>query len=57
VDWDPQYVGDLKIPPQLQVQITEHLNLAVFNVKLKKFVGVLDLGITRWIRTPNVWRT
>jgi hypothetical protein len=48
---------DLKIPLQLQVQIIEHLNLAVSDLKLKSFIGILDLGITRWIRTPNAWGT
>jgi hypothetical protein len=38
-------VGDLKIPPQLQFQITKHLNLAFFDLKLKFFVGDLDLGL------------
>jgi hypothetical protein len=50
-------VGDLKIPPQLQFQITKHLNLAFSDLKLEKFVGDLDLGLLKWIRTPNVWET
>jgi hypothetical protein len=28
-------MGDLKIPPQLQFQITKHMNLAFFDLKLK----------------------
>jgi hypothetical protein len=53
VDKDPQRVGDLKIPPQFQFQIIKHLNLAFLNSNSNFFVDILDLGILRWIRTPQ----
>jgi hypothetical protein len=37
-------VEDLKIPSQLLVQITEHLNLANFDLKLKFFCGCFGFG-------------
>jgi hypothetical protein len=50
-------VGNLKIPQQLQFQITTHLNLAFLKWNSETFMGILDLGILRWIRTPNAWGT
>jgi hypothetical protein len=50
-------VGDLKIPPHLQFQITKHLNLAFLIKNSNFFVGDLDLGLSRWIRALNVWGT
>jgi hypothetical protein len=35
----PQCMEDLKIPPQLQFQISKHLNLAYFDLKLKIVCG------------------
>jgi hypothetical protein len=32
-------MGDLKIPPQLQFQIIKHLNLAIFELKLRNSCG------------------
>jgi hypothetical protein len=37
-------MGDLKIPPQLQFQITKHLNLAFFELKVKKVCGYFGFG-------------
>jgi hypothetical protein len=46
-------VGELKNPPQFQFQITKHQNLAFVILNSKFFVDVLDLGLLRWIKTPN----
>jgi hypothetical protein len=42
VDWDLPRMGDLKIPSLLQFQITKHLNLAFFDLKLNFFVDDLE---------------
>jgi hypothetical protein len=46
-------VGDLKIPPQLQFQITKHLNLAFFELKLKIFCGCFGFGDFKVDKDPQ----
>jgi hypothetical protein len=47
VEFDPQCVGDLTVPPGPRFQITKHLNLAILAKGAKMFCGCFEFEVLK----------